>query len=688
MATSTTSTENNPETNHKSLFTRTIIDIKELEKILKKGCNHGVCGGVNLGNTCFMNSSIACLSNCTELTTFFLSGEYKKNINSKNKYGLGGKLAKAWYNLLEEYWNSKTSCGNPSNIKSTIAKKVPKFGGYSQQDSNEFMTEFLSILSEDLNKTDKKEYKELKEKGEKETEIECAERFWKNHQKLNDSIITDLFSGLLKSDVICSECGFDNITFEPFNTLTLPIPNVYFMDFELFYIPKYSIKTSCRIRMRTKNGIHLKDIGEEMKKIKGFKYDVKKLIFIKVLGGKFKGILDQNEFKNNMKEYVFAFDVESKEVENNIIIPLYMANNNENSAFPRLLFLKKNMNFGELKKIIYYFARKYFKSPLANKTQNLDENKEKNEIYQVDKELGKYKEEKDKEDDDDKNLNEKKTKFSYDENKLWDLFDKEYNEIFYNNENEKNRQELEKFFNDFPYKIIIKRNFEDRDEFVLFDGKNNFNNLKSLQITKDEDLITALLENKEYCLKLVLNYNSNFSISNINLNSCKIYIGSNFGQKQNDNYNITLDDLLEYFCSQEVLEKGNEWKCGNCYKKVNASKKYSLFYLPRLLIICLNRFSKRGYYIYKNDAHIDFPIENLDMGKYIWKNGIDKDFSKYDLFAVSQHYGSTGGGHYTAVCKNVDGNWYRYNDSSVSHTSPGNAIDSSAYVLFYRRKNW
>ena len=64
--TSTNPTEHNPEINHISLFTRTIIDIKELENILKKGCNHGVCGGVNLGNTCFMNSSIACLSNCTE----------------------------------------------------------------------------------------------------------------------------------------------------------------------------------------------------------------------------------------------------------------------------------------------------------------------------------------------------------------------------------------------------------------------------------------------------------------------------------------------------------------------------------------------------------------------------------------------------------------------------------------------
>ena len=36
----------------------------------------------------------------------------------------------------------------------------------------------------------------------------------------------------------------------------------------------------------------------------------------------------------------------------------------------------------------------------------------------------------------------------------------------------------------------------------------------------------------------------------------------------------------------------------------------------------------------------------------------------YDLFAVSNHYGGLGGGHYTAYAKN-NGKWYDFNDSSV-----------------------
>ena len=63
--------DQNTENNHISHFTRIIIDITDLDNILKKGSNHGICGGYNLGNTSFMNSAIACLSNCMELTTFF-----------------------------------------------------------------------------------------------------------------------------------------------------------------------------------------------------------------------------------------------------------------------------------------------------------------------------------------------------------------------------------------------------------------------------------------------------------------------------------------------------------------------------------------------------------------------------------------------------------------------------------------
>ena len=647
------------EKNKEYSLTRRIIDINDLKKVLKKGANHGLCGGHNLGNTCFMNSSIACLSNCTELTTYFLTGKYKDDINTKNKEGLGGKLAKEWHSLLEEYWNSSTGTGNPGKVKSAVAKKVPKFAGYSQQDSNEFMTEFLSILSEDLNKTSKKEYKELKEKEENESEFECAKRFWNLHVQLNDSIVTDLFSGLFKSEVHCNKCNFDNITFDPFNTLTLPIPSIqnYYINFDdIFYIPKYSIRKNCRLIMKNvKKDLPLKNIMENMSQEKSFKYKLKKLVFMQIDNQRLVRFVDENESKN--MKFLFVFDDLSKE-EKTKKIPLYFYKNDELSQFPRLLFLDENINFGQLKRKIYYYARNYFTNPLKD--------------INVDDELDKYKEQ-----------------MEYDEEKLLDIFDKEYKELF-EPVNDEKKEEIDKFLNDFPFKITLNKGKKD-EPITLFDGKNNLEALKEFEITKDEDPIINLLtkieqEKDGFFLNLVLNSDSSFSIKKILLNTCQSF----HMEMDKESIELNLDILLKYFSSQEHLDKGNEWRCSRCKQKVEASKKLSIYYVPKLLIICLSRFSKsRSYYgggYGKNDALIDFPLENLDMGQYIC--GPYKENSKYDLFAVSQHYGGTGGGHYTAICKNVDGNWYSYNDSSCSRSSAGSVVSSGAYVLFYRRRTW
>ena len=63
-----------------------------------------------------------------------------------------------------------------------------------------------------------------------------------------------------------------------------------------------------------------------------------------------------------------------------------------------------------------------------------------------------------------------------------------------------------------------------------------------------------------------------------------------------------------------------------------------------------------------------------------------KDNSLYDLYAVSQHIGNYGGGHYTAACKNYD-KWYLFNDDDVNEINDENEIqNNTAYILFYKKK--
>ena len=141
-------------------------------------------------------------------------------------------------------------------------RKAVRFRGYGQQDSHEFMSIFLDYLNEDLNRINKKEYIEMKEKGENESDIECAKRFWECNLKRNDSIVTDLFCGQYKSTITCPKSGFFNITFDPFYTVNLPLltqitrrRNYYYhssekIDFKFYYIPKYSLRNPICVKVK------------------------------------------------------------------------------------------------------------------------------------------------------------------------------------------------------------------------------------------------------------------------------------------------------------------------------------------------------------------------------------------------------------------------------------------------------
>lgn len=706
----TTSSEN--EKNHKSPFSRQKYDENELIKILNQNTNHGLCGSVNLGNTCFMNSSIACISNCIELTYYFLSKKFIKDINRSNRDGTGGKLAEEWYELIKYYWISTTKYGNPKRIKNIVASKNRKFAGYNQQDSNEFMTVFFELLGEDLNRANKKVYRELKEQKNGESDVEAAQRFWKLHIERNDNIITDLFHGLLKSTITCPRCKYKSITYDPFNTLALTIPNEKIVRYlnqkrrnkpkekkitkikkqrikekeiiSVYYVPSFSFRTSIHYKFEIFKSSSLNKIAKEIKERTEDKNFCTNLVFMSVSNKKCDNFMDADRpFKN--KNFTFAYANESK-VNNQIGIPIYLSMNGEVSAYPRVLFLDKNDSYYELKKKIYILVRKYLKSPFSEGN--------KNEGFIEDKILDNY-------------INGRTNNFQ----EVLSSLNMEFNNF------QKSLNRINDYNRNIPYQIYLSSNFADINrKFIINDGiKDDFNLLSEIDIRANHDKIETLINfliNNKLFLNINLNKSSRFLKANISLNSCipgtckplkrieyeeyyeemEIEDESTDDNNQNNYYynsnNITLDHCLQYFTEEECLEEGNEWYCDKCRKRVMASKQIELFYLPRILCICLTRFLKQGRYFgyTKNTRLVDFPLENLNMEQYMC--GPDKKYSKYDLYAVSQHYGSMGGGHYTAVCKNIDGNWYSYDDESVYKSSKNNVVTEAAYVLYYRRKGW
>lgn len=75
------------------------------------------------------------------------------------------------------------------------------------------------------------------------------------------------------------------------------------------------------------------------------------------------------------------------------------------------------------------------------------------------------------------------------------------------------------------------------------------------------------------------------------------------------------------------------------------------------------------------------------MGPYLLSNK-SKQPVIYDLYGVVNHYGTMGGGHYTAYCQNfLNKKWYEFNDSRVSEIGRNDIVSGDSYVLFFRRKD-
>jgi ubiquitin carboxyl-terminal hydrolase 4/11 len=208
----------------------------------QNGRPSGITGLTNLGNTCYMNSALQCLRSVPELTRFFLLDQWKVDLNVDNPLGYHGEVAKAYANLLHQIYDEGSSSTSPAKFKVTVGKYGPSFSGYQQQDSQEFLLFLLDALQEDLNRVKKKPYFEKTDStNEMVTNPEALQAFanknWYEHEARNDSVITDLFTGMYKSTVTCPVCDKVSITFDPFLNLTLHLPIENNWQKEILFFP-------------------------------------------------------------------------------------------------------------------------------------------------------------------------------------------------------------------------------------------------------------------------------------------------------------------------------------------------------------------------------------------------------------------------------------------------------------------
>ena len=171
-----------------------MVDISTLTFEVMPNARKGIVGLYNLGNTCFMNSALQCLSNTWPLTKYFLDKHFIHEINKDNPLGSKGEIVGQYSRLLNEIWNKDSDVFSPSQLKKVIGIQNQMFRGSNQHDSQEFLNFLLDTMHEDLNRVQKKPYVELKDSDNRPDDI-VAKEHWEGHLKRNQSIIVDLFQG-------------------------------------------------------------------------------------------------------------------------------------------------------------------------------------------------------------------------------------------------------------------------------------------------------------------------------------------------------------------------------------------------------------------------------------------------------------------------------------------------------------
>lgn len=180
----------------------------------------GVVGLRNLGNTCYMNSSLQCLAMTIPLADYFLGDAHRGEINASNPLGSKGKLVQAFAKHIRNVWIDAPASRvlRPASFKSALENFAYQFEGTRQHDAQEFLSILLDGIHEDLNRVKKKPYIEYKD-CDGTNDAKDAVDAWKNYLQRDKSVVVDIFQGQLRNCLRCLHCRHQNIRFEPIVSL-------------------------------------------------------------------------------------------------------------------------------------------------------------------------------------------------------------------------------------------------------------------------------------------------------------------------------------------------------------------------------------------------------------------------------------------------------------------------------------
>ncbi|XP_077001360.1 LOW QUALITY PROTEIN: ubiquitin carboxyl-terminal hydrolase 11 [Tamandua tetradactyla] len=626
----------------------------------------GICGLTNLGNTCFMNSALQCLSNVPQLTEYFLNNHYLEELNFCNPLGMKGEIAEAYADLVKQAWSGHHRSIVPYVFKTKVGHFASQFLGYQQHDSQELLSFLLDGLHEDLNRIKKKEYVELCDAAGRPDQ-EVAQEAWQNHKRRNNSVIVDTFHGLFKSTLVCPDCGNVSVTFDPFCYLSVPLPVSHKRVMEVFFVSMDPRRKPEQHRLVVPKKGKISDLCVALSKHTGVAPD--RMMVADVFSHRFYKIYQLEESLSSIldRDDTFIYEVSnragtSEGKREDVVLPVYLrertpARDYNNSYYGLMLFghpllvsvPRDRLTWDALYHILLYRLSRYVTRPTSD----------------------------DEDDGDEKGNVEEKDNISKPVNvaggSSQDLGPEQAGPSSGVQGGNRPPSDNSPGPSRWPQRSRRKQ---------LFTLQTVNSNGTSDRTTYNEDGHAQPYIAIDWEPEMKKRYYNEVEAEGYVKHDCVGYMLKKAP--------VRLQECIELFTTVETLEKENPWYCPTCKQHQLATKKLDLWMLPETLIIHLKRFSYTKFSREKLDTLVEFPIRDLDFSEFVIKpqNESNPELYKYDLIAVSNHYGGLRDGHYTTFACNKDsGQWHYFDDSSVSPVAESQIESKAAYVLFYQRQD-
>ncbi|THG19923.1 hypothetical protein TEA_011268 [Camellia sinensis var. sinensis] len=636
--------------------------------VTTRGSSGGLTGLLNLGNTCFMNSAIQCLVHTPEFARYFRE-DYHKEINWHNPLGMvatdgvdlssyhsthlklcymQGELALAFGDLLRKLWAPGRTPVAPRPFKVKLARFAPQFSGYNQHDSQELLAFLLDGLHEDLNRVKHKPYIKSRDADGRPDE-EVADEYWANHIARNDSIIVDVCQGQYKSTLVCPVCNKISVTFDPFMYLSLPLQSTTTrtMTVTVFTCDGSALPSACTVTVQ-KQG-RCRDLIQAISNACSLKHN-EKLLLAEIRGHLIHRFLEDplislSSIKDD--DHLAAYK-----------IPKFV----KNTKFLQLIHRREEQETGNAQSTMGW---KPYGTPLVSPI-SCDEIITRGDIQSMvhtmlspmlrTENVGHP-------DISDTNTSLSASDPSQTTNSIEACTDSNVADSTQKDGGSSKSVNLPKL----PLQLVDENNAC----IDLSVGEDKAVKLSSSSI--------SILVFIDWSGKLLENYDAHY-LENLP----EVY---KYGPvtKKTRTEPLSLYTCLEAFLREEPLVPEDMWHCPQCNERRQASKKLDLWRLPEVLVIHLKRFSYSRSMKNKLETFINFPVHDFDLTNYI-ANKKNPRRQLYELYALTNHYGGMGSGHYTAHIKLLDENrWYNFDDSHISPINEEDVKSAAAYVLFYRR---